>query len=67
MCRTPTDESAELAALGGGRHREPLTKSPAARVDAQLPSGLGVDEVQEADVRELLLSRIPTSTAITSW
>ena len=43
--------------LGGG-DGEPLAQLAVARVDAQLPSALGIDEPQLADVGELLLARI---------
>ena len=46
----------DLRALGRRGDREPLTQAAAARVDPQLAPGLGIDEVQEPDVRELLLA-----------
>ena len=59
--RTPTEESARAtcAALGRRRDGESLAEAAAARVDAELPPGLRIDEVEEADVRQLLLAWVP--------
>jgi len=48
----------DLCTLRGGGRREPLPQLAAPRVDAQLASGLRIDEPQEPDVGELLLARV---------
>jgi len=48
----------EIGAFGGGRDREALAEAAAPRVDPQLASGLGVDEIEKPDVRQLLLAGI---------
>ncbi len=48
----------DVGPLVGRRRREPLSEPAAPRVDAQQLSGLGVDEPERADVRELLLARV---------
>ncbi len=53
------EHARHLAALGGSGDGEPLAKPPAARVHAELPPGLGIDEIEQADVRQLLLTRVP--------
>ena len=45
-------------ALGGGSLGEAAPQLGIARVDSQLPPGLGVDEPQLADIGELLLTGI---------
>ena len=52
------ERARELGALGRCGDGEALAQPAAARVDAQLATGLGIDEVEEPDVRELLLARI---------
>ena len=49
------DERAALVRGGGGK---PLAQLPVARVDAQLPARLGVDEPELPHVGQLLLARI---------
>ena len=48
----------ERAPFLRGRRGEALAQTAVARVDAQLPPRLGIDEAQLADVGELLLARI---------
>ena len=59
-CRTPIDENVarHLAPFGCRGDGEALAETTAARVDAELPSGLGIDEPEEPDVGQLLLARI---------
>ena len=52
------EHSRNLAALGRGRDGEALSQPAAPRVDAELAPGLGVDEIEEPDVRQLLLAGI---------
>ena len=52
------ERARQLLAFGRSRDGEALAQPPAPGVDAQLPAGLGVDEVEKADVRELLLARV---------
>jgi hypothetical protein len=56
----------ELGAFGGRRDREALAEAPAPGIDPQLAAGLGVDEIEKPDVRQLLLAGSRTSTATTS-
>src|SRR5690349_7929870 len=55
-------EAAELARdmgpIAGGGLGEPGAKRRGARIDADLAAGLGVDEGEVADVRQLVLARI---------
>ncbi len=53
--REQADEPLPLLGRGG---REALAQPAVARVDAELASGLGVDEAQLADIGELLLARV---------
>ena len=48
----------ELGAFGGRRNRKALAEAPAPGVDSQLAAGLGVDEIEKPDVRQLLLAGI---------
>ena len=48
----------DLAPLGRRGDCESLAETPTARVDSKLPPGLGVDEIEEPDVRQLLLARV---------
>src|SRR5215208_2172136 len=49
----------QLLALCGGGSREALPQSTIGGVHAQLPSRLGIYEVELAYVRQLLLPRVP--------
>ncbi len=48
----------QATTLGGSRDREALAQRPVARVDAELPPALGIDEPELAHVGELLLARV---------
>ena len=50
--------ASDLGALGGRGGGEALAQPGAGRVDAQLASGLGIDEPELAHVRQRLLARI---------
>ena len=60
MCSAPhaAQLARQLLALLRGARGEPLADLAPARVDAQLASGLGVDEPQVADGGQLLLARV---------
>jgi hypothetical protein len=49
----------DLGSLLGGAGREALAQAPPRGVDANLPTGLGVDEPEVADRRQRLLARVP--------
>src|SRR5438094_784357 len=53
------EETRDARALLRSRRREARPQPRAAGVDPQLPARLRVDEPERADVRELLLARIP--------
>ena len=48
----------ELGTFGGRRNGKALAEAPAPGVDSQLAAGLGVDEIEKPDVRQLLLAWI---------
>ena len=57
---TPSDVelACDLGALGGGGGLEALAQLRARSVDAELPTGLGIDEAELAHVRQRLLARV---------
>ena len=54
----PAELAGDVVAIAGGRLGEPVAEVRRRGVDADGPAGLGVDEVELADVRELVLTRV---------
>ncbi len=52
------ERARDVLPLGCGGCRKAAAQPGAARVDAQLPSGLGIDEPESAGIRQLLLARV---------
>src|SRR5882724_8990360 len=53
------ERAGEFSPLCRGRRSETGAKLLAARVGPELPSRLGIDEPQNARIRQLLLARVP--------
>ena len=52
------ERARDLGPLCSGSHCEALAKSTAASVDAELATGLWIDQPEQTDVRKLLLTWI---------